>query len=48
MNIRKNVFTIRVTDHWQKLPRDVVDGVSILGDTLSVHGLGQLTVGDPA
>lgn len=33
MNIRRNVFTVRVTENWHHLPSKVVDGVSTLRDT---------------
>lgn len=29
LNIRKNIFTIRVTKHWHRLPREVVDVPSL-------------------
>ena len=29
MNIRKNFFTLRVTEHWNRLPREVVESGDI-------------------
>jgi len=29
LNMRKNLFTLRVTEHWNKLPREVVDSPSL-------------------
>ena len=29
VNMRKNFFTLRVTEHWNKLPREVVDSPSL-------------------
>ena len=40
LNIRKHFFTVRVTEPWCRLLREVVEP--------SGHGLGQLTLGDPA
>ncbi|KFW91166.1 hypothetical protein N336_11717, partial [Phalacrocorax carbo] len=25
LNIRKHIFTVRVADHWHKLPREIVE-----------------------
>uniref|UniRef100_A0A8B9BP18 Reverse transcriptase domain-containing protein n=1 Tax=Anser brachyrhynchus TaxID=132585 RepID=A0A8B9BP18_9AVES len=42
-NMRKNFFTVRVTEHWNRLPRDVVESPSleILKTCLDAH-LGSL------
>ncbi|KFV84009.1 hypothetical protein N308_10829, partial [Struthio camelus australis] len=29
LNLRKNVFTVRVTEHWSRLPREVVESPSL-------------------
>jgi len=29
LNMRKNFFTLRVTEHWNRLTRDVVDSPSL-------------------
>jgi len=29
LNMRKNFFTLRVAEHWNRLPRDVVDSPSL-------------------
>ena len=29
LNIRKNYFTVRVTEHWHRLPREVVESPSL-------------------
>jgi len=29
LNMRKNFFPLRVTEHWSRLPRDVVDSPSL-------------------
>jgi len=33
--MRKNFFTLRVTEHWNRLPRDVVDCPSL--EILKTH-----------
>jgi len=29
LNMRKNFFTLRVTEHWNRLPREAVDSLSL-------------------
>ena len=45
LNIRKHFFTVRVKEHWHRLPREVV--VSLLGGLQKPSGR-VLAVGDPA
>jgi len=49
LNMRKNFFPLRVTEHWHRLPREVVGSLS-LGDIQDPPGQGpvQPAVGDPA
>jgi len=35
LNMRKNCFTLRVTEHWNKLQRDVVDSPFL--EILKIH-----------
>ena len=49
LNMRKNFFTLRVTEPWNRLPREIVE-VSFSGDIQDLLGQGpvQPAVGDPA
>ncbi|GAB0179396.1 mitochondrial enolase superfamily member 1 [Grus japonensis] len=48
LNIRKNFFTLRVTEHWNRLPREAVDSLSLeifktqLGAILCNHSVVHL------
>ena len=48
LNMRKNFFTLRVTEHWDRLPREV--WVSFSGDiqNLPGHRSVQPALGEPA
>jgi len=50
LNIREHFFTVRVTEHWHRLPREVVESPSLEMDIqkLSGHGSQQLALGGPA
>jgi len=49
LNMRKNFFSLRVMEHWNRLPKGGC-GVSFSGDIQDPPGQGpvQLAVGDPA
>jgi len=49
LNMRKNFFTLRVTEHWNRLLREVVESPSLeIFKTRLDKVLYNLTVGDPA
>ena len=50
LNIRKNLFTLRVTEHWSSLPREVVQSPSLemLKTYLDMNLCKQAALGEPA
>jgi len=45
-NIRKHFFTVRVTEHWHRVAREVVEFPSLeMIQQLSGNGSGQLALG---
>jgi len=49
LNTRKNFFTLRVTEPWPRLPREVVESPSLeIFKTLPGQGPVQPALGDPA
>jgi len=39
LDIRKRIFTIRVVKHWHRLPREVVDALSMETPEVRLEGL---------
>ena len=36
-NMRKNFFTVRVTEHWNRLPREAVDSLQLFKPRLDAY-----------
>ncbi|KFQ81652.1 hypothetical protein N335_10493, partial [Phaethon lepturus] len=38
LNLRKKIFTMRVVNHWHRLPREMVDAPSLETSNIQVDG----------
>ena len=48
LNIRKHFFTVRVTEHWNRLPREVVEPPSLEIFKTRLDAILCNALGDPA